>query len=47
MAKQEFIVATLVATVLLVGSIGGVALAQTENGGDTQPFNYRLNSIDV
>ena len=35
--SKKFIVTTLLATVLLVGSIGGVALAQTENGDDSQP----------
>lgn len=35
--SKKFIVIALLATVLLVGSIGGVALAQTENGDDSQP----------
>ena len=35
--RKKFIIIGLLATVLLVGSIGGVALAQTENGDDSQP----------
>ena len=35
--SKKFIVIALLATVLLVGSIGGIALAQTENGDDSQP----------
>ena len=34
--SKKFIVA-LLATVLVVGSIGGIALANTENGDDSQP----------
>ncbi len=35
--SKKFIVIGLIATVLLVGSIGGIALAQTEDGEDSQP----------
>lgn len=35
--RKKFIIIGLLATVLLAGSIGGVALAQTENGDDSQP----------
>ena len=35
--RKKFIIIGLLATVLLVGSIGGVALAQTGNGDDSQP----------
>jgi len=35
--KKLVIVAVVVAVVVLVGSIGGIALAQTENGDTTQP----------
>lgn len=34
--RKKFLLVGLVAAVLLVGSIGGVALAQTENGDDSQ-----------
>ncbi|MFC1939658.1 hypothetical protein ACFLXO_03105 [Chloroflexota bacterium] len=35
--KKKVIIAVGLAAVLLVGSIGGVALAQTEDGDDSQP----------
>ncbi len=35
--RKKFLLVGLLAAVLLVGSIGGVALAQTENGDDNQP----------
>ena len=35
--SKKFIVIALLATVLLVGSISGVALAQTGNGEESQP----------
>ena len=35
--SKKFIIVTVLAAVLLVGSIGGVALAQTGNGDDSQP----------
>ena len=35
--SKKFIMVTLLVAVVLVGSIGGVALAQTENGDDSQP----------
>jgi len=35
--RKKFIVVALLAAVVLVGSIGGVVLAQTENGDDSQP----------
>ncbi|MFC1986230.1 hypothetical protein ACFLWC_04480 [Chloroflexota bacterium] len=35
--RKKFIVIALLATVVLAGSIGGVALAQTENEDDSQP----------
>lgn len=35
--SKKFIVVTLLAAVVLVGSIGGVVLAQTGNGDDSQP----------
>jgi len=35
--SKKFIVGVVLAAVLLFGSIGGVALANTENGDDSQP----------
>jgi len=35
--SKKFIIVALLTTVVLAGSIGGVALAQTENGDDCQP----------
>ena len=35
--RKKFLLVGLLAAVLLIGSIGGVALAQTENGDDNQP----------
>jgi len=35
--SKKFVVFALLAAVLLVGSISGVAFAQTENGDDSQP----------
>jgi len=35
--SKKFLLVTVVATVVLLGSIGGVALAQTGTGGDSQP----------
>lgn len=35
--RKKFLLVGLLAAVLLVGSIGGVVLAQTENGDDSQP----------
>ncbi len=35
--RKKIIIIGLLATVLLVGSIGGVVFAQTENGDDSQP----------
>ena len=35
--SKKFIIIALMATLVLVGSIGGVALAQTENNDDSQP----------
>ncbi|MFC2056882.1 hypothetical protein ACFLTO_04885 [Chloroflexota bacterium] len=35
--RKRIIIIGLLATVLLVGSVGGVALAQAENGEDSQP----------
>jgi len=35
--SKKFIVGTVLATVLLVGSISGIVFAQTENGNDSQP----------
>jgi hypothetical protein len=35
--SKKFVVVALLAAVLLVGSIGGVAFAQTENGDESQP----------
>jgi len=35
--RKKFLLVGLLAAVLLIGSIGGVALAQTENGDDSQP----------
>ena len=35
--SKKFIVLALLAIVVLAGSIGGVALANTENGDDSQP----------
>lgn len=35
--RKKFIIIGLLATVLLVGSVGAVAFAQTENGDDSQP----------
>ena len=35
--RKKFILVVLLAAVMLVGSIGGVALANTENGDDSQP----------
>ena len=35
--SKKFVLLALLAAVLLVGSIGGVAFAQTENGDESQP----------
>jgi len=35
--SKKFMIVALLTTVVLAGSIGGVALAQTENGDDCQP----------
>ena len=35
--SKKFIIVGVLAAVVLVGSIGGVVLAQTENGDDSQP----------
>ena len=35
--RKKIIIIGLLATVLLVGSAGGVTFAQTENGDDSQP----------
>lgn len=35
--RKKFLLVGLLTAVLLVGSIGGVVLAQTENGDDSQP----------
>ena len=35
--SKKFILATVLGAVLLAGSIGGIALAQTENGDSDQP----------
>jgi len=35
--SKKFIIVAVLAAVVLVGSIGGVVLAQTENGDDSQP----------
>ena len=39
--RKKFIIIAVLAGVLLVGSIGGVALAQTENGDDSQNVTCR------
>jgi len=44
--KKLVIIGVLVA-VLLAGSIGGVALAQTENGDDTQPKTLMARVADI
>ena len=35
--SKKFIIVSLLSAVVLVGSIGGIVLAQTENGDDSQP----------
>ena len=35
--SKKFIIAAVLAAVILVGTIGGVVLAQTDDGGDNQP----------
>jgi hypothetical protein len=35
--RKKFIIIALLVAVVLIGSIGGVVLAQTENGDDSQP----------
>jgi hypothetical protein len=45
--RKKFIIVGVLAAVLLVGSIGGVALAQTENGDDTQPETLLARVADI
>ena len=45
--SKKFIIAGVLAAVLLVGSIGGVALAQTEDGEDTQPQTLMARVADI
>jgi len=44
--SKKFTVIALLATVLLVGSIGGVALAQTGNGEESQPDTHHEALLD-
>ena len=44
--SKKFIVIALLATVLLVGSIGGVALAQTGNGEESHPDTHHEALLD-
>jgi len=45
--RKKFIIAGVLATVLLVGSVGGVALAQTENEDNTQPKTLMARVADI
>ena len=45
--SKKFIIAGVLAAVLLVGSIGGVALAQTGDGEDTQPQTLMARVADI
>ena len=45
--RKKFIIIGLLATVLLVGSIGGVALAQTENGDASQPTTLLARVAEI
>ena len=45
--SKKFIIAGVLAAVLLVGSVGGVVLAQTENGNDTQPKTLLARVADI
>ncbi len=45
--RRKFIVVALLATVVLAGSIGGVALAQTEEGDDSQPKTLFERVTDI
>ena len=43
--SKKFIIIALLTIVVLGGSIGGVALANTGNGGDTQPAAPRCGAF--
>lgn len=45
--RKKLVIIGVLAAVLLVGSIGGVALAQTENGDDTQPKTLMARVADI
>ncbi|MFC1989151.1 hypothetical protein ACFLVW_01075 [Chloroflexota bacterium] len=45
--NKKLIVGVVLASVLLVGSIGGVALAQTENGDDSQPKTLMARVAEI
>ena len=44
--NKKAILMAVLATVVLAGIIGGVALAQTQNGDDTQPVDSRGALLD-
>ncbi len=44
--SKKFIIVALLAAVVLVGSVGGVALANTESGVDSQPKAQRGAQLD-
>jgi len=45
--SKKFIIAAVLAVVLLVGGIGGVVLAQTENGDDSQPKTLMARVAEI
>jgi len=45
--SKKFILVVVLAAVVLVGSIGGVALANTENGDDSQPETLLDRVADI
>ena len=45
--SKKFIIVAVLAAVILVGSIGGFALAQTENGDDSQPETLLDRVVEI
>jgi len=44
--SKKFIIAAVLATVVLVGGVGGAVLAQNENEGENQPQSQRAILLD-
>ena len=44
--KKKFIIAAVLATVVLIGGVGGSVLAHDGNGGENQPQSQRVALLD-